>query len=126
MSTVRRTGGLLTCGLVQNMTTEEKRAFNENQHIQVHKMYNPGVRLPPANHRKRLQEAAHDPAIVEDFEVESEDEQENADGENLLNIGLEPRLTYVQPPEHPVHTQPAPGGAVGGNTLRYLRIFISV
>ena len=71
MSTICRTGGLLTRRLVQNMTTEEKRAFNENQHIQVHNMYNPGVCLPPANCRKRLQEAAHDPAIVEeDFEVE--------------------------------------------------------
>ena len=127
MSTIRRTGGLLTRGLVQNMTTEEQRAFNENQHIEIHNMYNPGVRLPPANHRKRLQEVAHDPAIVEeDFEVESEDEQENADGENLLNIGLEPCLTYVQPAEHPVHTLPPPGSAVGGNTLRYLRIFIYV
>ena len=73
MSTIRRTGGLLTRGLVQNMTTEEQRAFNENQHIEIHNMYNPGVRLPPANRRKRLQEVAHDPAIVEeDFEVESE------------------------------------------------------
>ena len=127
MSTIRRMGGLLTRGLVQNMTSEEKRAFNENQHIQVHNMYNPGVRLPPTNRRKRLQEAAHNPAIVEeDFEVESEEEMESADGENLSNIGLEPRLTYIQPPEHPVHTQPAPGGAIRGNTLRYLCIFISV
>ena len=127
MSTIRRTGGLLTRGLIQNMTSEEKRAFNENQHIQVHNMYNPGVRLPPANCRKRLQEATHNPAIVEeDFKVESEDEMESADSKNLSNIGLEPHLTYVQPPEHPVHTQPAPGGAVGGNTLHYLRIFISI
>ena len=88
-------------------------------------MYNPGVRQPPANCRKQIQEVAHDPSIVdEDFEVESEEEMESADGENLSNIGLEPRLTYIQPPEHPVHTQP--GGAVRGNTLRYLRIFISV
>ena len=90
-------------------------------------MYNPGVRLPPANRRKRLQEVAHDPAIVEeDFKVESEDEQENADGKNLSNIGLEPRLTYVQSAEHPVHTLPPPGSAVRGNTLPYLRIFIYI
>ena len=97
MSTIRRTGGLLTHRLVENMSAAEVKAFTENQELQVHNMYNPGVCQPPANYRRQLQDVAEDPSVAnEDFQVESEEEMESADRRKSFQHRLRtsPLLTY--------------------------------